>query len=43
VPIIGVTFGYSDKPMAALAPDVVISHYDQLLPAIASLAQRFAA
>ena len=43
VPVIGVTFGYSDKPMAALTPDAVISHYDQLLPAISSLAQRFAA
>jgi phosphoglycolate phosphatase len=43
VPVIGVTFGYSDTPMADLQPDVVISHYDELLPAIASLAQRFAA
>lgn len=43
VPVIGVTFGYSDKPMADLKPDIVISHYDELLPAIATLAQRFEA
>lgn len=43
VPVIGVTFGYSDTAMADLKPDIVISHYDQLLPAIASLAQRFEA
>lgn len=43
VPVIGVTFGYSDRPIAELMPDVVISHYDQLLPAIASLAERFEA
>jgi phosphoglycolate phosphatase len=43
VPVIGVTFGYSDTPMADIKPDIVISHYDELLPAIARLAQRFAA
>jgi phosphoglycolate phosphatase len=43
VPVIGVPFGYSDRPIAELAPDAVITHYDQLLPAIESLVQRFAA
>lgn len=43
VPVIGVTFGYSDQPMAALGPDAIISNYDQLLPAIERLVQRFAA
>ncbi len=43
VPVIGVTFGYSDRPMAGMGPDALISHYDELLPAIESLVQRFAA
>jgi phosphoglycolate phosphatase len=43
IPVIGVTFGYSDTPMAELKPDVLISHFDDLLPAIAHLARRFAA
>ena len=30
VPIIGVDFGYTDIPMAELAPDRVISHFEQL-------------
>jgi phosphoglycolate phosphatase len=29
VPIIGVTFGYTDVPMRELDPDVVIEHYDE--------------
>lgn len=43
VPVIGVTFGYSDVPMRELAPDVVISDYAELLPAIGTLAKRLAA
>lgn len=43
VPVIGVTFGYSDRPIAELMPDVVISHYDQLVGAIDGLARRFEA
>jgi phosphoglycolate phosphatase len=43
VPVIGVPFGYSDRPMAELGPDAVVTHYDQLLPAIESLVERFAA
>ena len=30
VPSVGVTFGYSDKPIEELSPDAVIDHYDQL-------------
>ncbi len=34
IPIIGVDFGYTDIPMAELAPDRLISHFQQL-PALA--------
>lgn len=34
VPIIGVTFGYTDVPMADLDCDAVISHYDDFLAAM---------
>ncbi len=37
VPVIGVTFGYSDKPMAALGADVLIDHYDGLESAVRGL------
>jgi phosphoglycolate phosphatase len=37
VPIIGVDFGYTDVPMAALRPDRVISTYAQLPAAVAEL------
>jgi phosphoglycolate phosphatase len=37
VPIIAVDFGYTDTPVAALAPDRVISHFDQLWAAVATL------
>ena len=40
VPVIGVTFGYSDTPLAALGPDAVIGHYRELRPAIRALAGR---
>lgn len=36
-PVIGVDFGYTDKPMRDLAPDRLISHFDELQDAIASL------
>lgn len=35
IPIIGVTFGYTDVPMRDLAPDVAIDHYSELDQAIA--------
>ena len=34
VPVIGVDFGYTDTPMAEIAPDAVISHYDALIGAV---------
>lgn len=37
VPIIGVSFGYTDTPMHALQPDAIIDHFDQLEAALASL------
>ena len=30
VPVVGVTFGYSDLPIQQLEPDAVIDHFDQL-------------
>jgi phosphoglycolate phosphatase len=32
VPIVGVTFGYTSEPMAALAPDLLIDSFDDLKP-----------
>jgi len=37
VPVIGVSFGYTDTPVREFAPDVVIDHYSELEPAIARL------
>ena len=34
VPVIGVPFGYTDVPMAALGPDIVIEHYSELETAV---------
>ena len=33
MPIVGVSFGYTDTPMAQLEPDVLIDHMDELWPA----------
>ena len=38
IPVIAVDFGYTDIPVAQLAPDRVISHYRELADAISSLA-----
>jgi len=38
LPILLVSFGYTDTPAADLGGDVVIDHFDQLLPALAGLA-----
>lgn len=38
VPVIGVTFGYTDVPIALLGPDRVIDSYEQLAGAVAELA-----
>lgn len=36
-PIIAVDFGYSDKPIALLEPDRIISHFDELWEAVRDL------
>jgi phosphoglycolate phosphatase len=37
VPVVAVTFGYTDTPVRELSPDRVIDHYDELEPAIVAL------
>ena len=37
IPVIAVNFGYSDVPVEDLNPDVVISHFDQLIEAVGGL------
>jgi phosphoglycolate phosphatase len=37
VPVIGVTFGYTEIPIADLKPDAVIGHFRDLPAAIAQL------
>ena len=37
VPVIAVSFGYTETPVAELGPDRVIDHYDEFLPALAAL------
>jgi phosphoglycolate phosphatase len=37
VPVIAVSFGYTDTPVAELKPDAIIDHYRELEPAIAAL------
>lgn len=34
VPVVGVTFGYTDVPMASLGPDRLISHFEDLPEAV---------
>jgi phosphoglycolate phosphatase len=34
IPVIGVSFGYTDVPMRDLRPDVLIDHFDQLAEAV---------
>lgn len=34
IPVIAVPFGYTDIPVYDLGPDIVIEHYDELVPAI---------
>jgi len=34
IPVIGVSFGYTDVPMKDLKPDVLIDHFDQLAEAV---------
>jgi phosphoglycolate phosphatase len=37
VPVVAVTFGYTDEPVETFAPDVVIDHYDALWDAVAAV------
>ena len=37
VPVIVVSFGFSDRPVAELGAEIVIDHYDALLPALRRL------
>lgn len=39
VRVIAVSFGFSDRPAAELGADIVIDHYDALLPALYGLAR----
>ena len=39
VPVIGVTFGYTPRPVAEFGPDRLISHFDDLWPAISRTAR----
>ena len=38
VPVVAVDFGYTEVPVAALSPDRIISHFDELWDAVAHLA-----
>ncbi len=40
IPVVAVDFGYTDVPVAQLAPDVVISHFDALWDAVRSIRAR---
>ena len=42
VPVVAVDFGYTTVPVLALRPDRVISHFDELWPAIAGLTRQTA-
>jgi phosphoglycolate phosphatase len=37
VPVVAVSFGFSDRPVAELGADIVIDHYDELVPALRTL------
>ena len=37
IPVIAVDFGYSERPVAELGPDRIISHYAELPAAIAEI------
>ena len=40
IPCVGVAFGLNDKPAHELGADHVISHFDELLPALRAMAPR---
>jgi phosphoglycolate phosphatase len=37
VPCIGVTFGYTQRPVQELGPDAIIDHYREFMPALAKV------
>lgn len=37
VPVVAVSFGFSDRPVADLGADIIIDHYDELVPALRTL------
>lgn len=39
IPVIAVDFGYTPVPVSELGPDKVISHFDELAPAISELSE----
>ena len=43
IPIIGVSFGYTEVPMRDLAPDAVIDHYDEFGAALSRVLNRLQA
>lgn len=40
IPVVAVTFGYTDVHVSELAPDAIIEHYDELIPAIKRILRR---
>ena len=40
VPVIGVNFGYTERPISEFQPDCVISHFDELQAVIAPITRR---
>ncbi len=42
VPVVAMTFGYTDQPVATYAPDRAIDHFDELWGAVAGLAPTLA-
>ncbi len=40
LPVVAVTFGYTDIPVHEQSPDAVIDHYDELIPAIERILAR---
>lgn len=37
IPVIAVSFGYTDVPVSELGPDIIIDHYDELESAVATV------
>ena len=40
LPLVAVSFGFSDRPVAELGADAIIDHFDDLMPALAALQPR---